>query len=226
MEKFITKSERNLDRYANSLNNYILRGGQITDIHIEELKSMLNLYNLELDKIHKKTALSTKELSIVFGFSISWITKMTSKKLIPFYKNSNGHCVFIRKDFEEWLSNPEILEIKFKEYENEKIIIETFIPDEVCEVLQDEFIEKALLKLSLTSKELYSLEECSEFLNISPKYVYQLVHAKKLKTSKKDGQKKHVFKKADLIDYLLNEDDKSTNEFEDDVVNGWNKKSK
>mgnify|MGYP003612058176 CR=1 FL=1 len=138
MEKFITKSERNLDRYANSLNNYILRGGQITDIHIEELKSMLNLYNLELDKIHKKTALSTKELSIVFGFSISWITKMTSKKLIPFYKNSNGHCVFIRKDFEEWLSNPEILEIKFKEYENEKIIIETFIPDEVCEVLQDE----------------------------------------------------------------------------------------
>ena len=91
---------------------------------------------------------------------------------------------------------------------------------------QDEFIEKALLKLSLTSKELYSLEECSEFLNISPKYVYQLVHAKKLKTSKKDGQKKHVFKKADLIDYLLNEDEKSTNEFEDDVVNGWNKKSK
>lgn len=117
MANLITNSERKLDNYANSLNNYIVRGGQIKDIHIEKLKLNLNKFKLELDEIHNKTILSTKELSIIFGFSMSWITKMTSKKLIPFYKNSNGHCVFVRKDFEEWLINTDVLEEKFKEYE-------------------------------------------------------------------------------------------------------------
>lgn len=117
MGKLITNSERKLDNYANSLNNYIVRGGQIKDVHIKNLKLNLNEFKLELDNIHKKPILSTKELSIVFGLSMSWITKMTSKNLIPFYKNSNGNCVFIRKDFEEWLINTEVLEQKFKEYE-------------------------------------------------------------------------------------------------------------
>ena len=41
---------------------------------------------------------------------------------------------------------------------------------------QEAFIEKALLKLSLNSKEIYSSEEAAEFLSIEVKYIHQLTH--------------------------------------------------
>lgn len=67
---------------------------------------------------------------------------------------------------------------------------------------QDAFIEKALMKLSLNSKDIYSSEEAAEFLSIELKYIYQLTHQRKIRYSKKKGQKKIYFRKEDLLDYL------------------------
>ena len=67
---------------------------------------------------------------------------------------------------------------------------------------QDAFIEKALMKLSLNSKDVYSSEEAAEFLSIELKYIYQLTHQRKIRYSKKKGQKKIYFRKEDLLDYL------------------------
>ena len=70
---------------------------------------------------------------------------------------------------------------------------------------QDAFIKKALMKLSLNSKDVYSSEEAAEFLSIEVKYIYQLTHQRKIRYSKKKGQKKIYFRKADLLDYLNGE---------------------
>ncbi|WP_406844649.1 helix-turn-helix domain-containing protein [Flavobacterium soyae] len=67
---------------------------------------------------------------------------------------------------------------------------------------QDAFIEKVLMKLSLSSKDIYSSEEAAEFLSIEVKYIYQLTHQRKIRYTKKKGQKKIYFRKVDLIDYL------------------------
>ncbi|MEG1022830.1 MAG: helix-turn-helix domain-containing protein [Flavobacterium sp.] len=70
---------------------------------------------------------------------------------------------------------------------------------------QDAFIKKALMKLSLNNKDVYSSEEAAEFLSIEVKYIYQLTHQRKIRYSKKKGQKKIYFRKTDLLDYLNGE---------------------
>jgi len=70
---------------------------------------------------------------------------------------------------------------------------------------QETFIAKALMKLSLNTKEIYSSEEAAEFLSIEVKYLYQLTHQRKIRYSKKKGQKKIYFRKEDLLDYLNGE---------------------
>jgi len=88
---------------------------------------------------------------------------------------------------------------------------------------QDAFIEKALIKLSLNSKEIYSSEEAAEFLSIDVKYIYQLTHQRKIRYSKKKGQKKIYFRKEDLLDYLNGEIISTTEDLEKANSALWNK---
>lgn len=88
---------------------------------------------------------------------------------------------------------------------------------------QDVFIEKALMKLSLNSKEIYSSEEAAEFLSINVKYIYQLTHQRKIRYSKKKGQKKIYFRKEDLLDYLNGEIINTTEDLERANSALWNK---
>ncbi|MEZ0183749.1 helix-turn-helix domain-containing protein [Flavobacterium oncorhynchi] len=88
---------------------------------------------------------------------------------------------------------------------------------------QDAFIKKALLKLSLNSKDVYSSEEAAEFLSIEVKYIYQLTHQRKIRYSKKKGQKKIYFRKADLLDYLNGEIISTTEDLENTNATLWKK---
>jgi len=69
---------------------------------------------------------------------------------------------------------------------------------------QEEFTKKALLILSLGVKNIYSTEEAAAFLDLSPDYIYQLIHQKKLRPIKGSGKKKNYFRKKHLEDYLMN----------------------
>ena len=88
---------------------------------------------------------------------------------------------------------------------------------------QDAFIKKALMKLSLNSKDVYSSEEAAEFLSIEVKYIYQLTHQRKIRYSKKKGQKKIYFRKADLLDYLNGEIISTCEDLENENVALWKK---
>ena len=88
---------------------------------------------------------------------------------------------------------------------------------------QDAFIKKALMKLSLNSKDVYSSEEAAEFLSIEVKYIYQLTHQRKIRYSKKKGQKKIYFRKADLLDYLNGEIISTTEDLENTNATLWEK---
>ncbi|MBS7234134.1 helix-turn-helix domain-containing protein [Flavobacterium psychroterrae] len=88
---------------------------------------------------------------------------------------------------------------------------------------QDAFIKKALMKLSLNSKDVYSSEEAAEFLSIEVKYIYQLTHQRKIRYSKKKGQKKIYFRKADLLDYLNGEVISTTEDLESTNATLWKK---
>lgn len=88
---------------------------------------------------------------------------------------------------------------------------------------QDAFIKKALMKLSLNSKDVYSSEEAAEFLSIEVKYIYQLTHQRKIRYSKKKGQKKIYFRKADLLDYLNGEIVSTTEDLEKTNATLWEK---
>lgn len=88
---------------------------------------------------------------------------------------------------------------------------------------QDAFIKKALMKLSLNSKDVYSSEEAAEFLSIEVKYIYQLTHQRKIRYSKKKGQKKIYFRKADLLDYLNGEIISTTEDLENTNSALWKK---
>ncbi|MCC9062072.1 helix-turn-helix domain-containing protein [Flavobacterium piscisymbiosum] len=88
---------------------------------------------------------------------------------------------------------------------------------------QDAFIKTALMKLSLNSKDVYSSEEAAEFLSIEVKYIYQLTHQRKIRYSKKKGQKKIYFRKADLLDYLNGEIISTTEDLENINAALWKK---
>lgn len=88
---------------------------------------------------------------------------------------------------------------------------------------QDAFIKKALMKLSLNSKDVYSSEEAAEFLSIEVKYIYQLTHQRKIRYSKKKGQKKIYFRKVDLLDYLNGEIISTTEDLENTNATLWKK---
>jgi excisionase family DNA binding protein len=88
---------------------------------------------------------------------------------------------------------------------------------------QEAFIEKALMKLSLNCKDIYSSEEAAEFLSIEVKYIYQLTHQRKIRYSKKKGQKKIYFRKEDLLDYLNGEIISTTEDLENANVALWKK---
>ncbi len=88
---------------------------------------------------------------------------------------------------------------------------------------QDAFIKKALMKLSLNSKDVYSSEEAAEFLSIEVKYIYQLTHQRKIRYSKKKGQKKIYFRKTDLLDYLNGEIISTAEDLENTNATLWKK---
>jgi len=88
---------------------------------------------------------------------------------------------------------------------------------------QDAFIKKALMKLSLNSKDVYSSEEAAEFLSIEVKYIYQLTHQRKIRYTKKKGQKKIYFRKADLLDYLNGDIISTTEDLENANAALWKK---
>lgn len=228
MGKLITNSERKLDNYANSLNNYIVRGGQIKDVHIKNIRLNLNEFKLELDEIHKKPILSTKELSIIFGLSMSWITKMTSKKLIPFYKNSNGNCVFIRKDFEEWLINTEVLEQKFKEYEKfvdlekkKKTIIERginylFVYNENKLMIIDLFYP-VQLRNNLEKKAIIKIFNDEDFNMYSYNIILFEENNKGLSQDEIDNARKQFLDFDHVKSTNINEAEKSYNNFKNNI---------
>ncbi|MBB4801181.1 excisionase family DNA binding protein [Flavobacterium nitrogenifigens] len=88
---------------------------------------------------------------------------------------------------------------------------------------QDAFIKKALMKLSLNSKDVYSSEEAAEFLSIEVKYIYQLTHQRKIRYTKKKGQKKIYFRKVDLLDYLNGDIISTTEDLENANAALWKK---
>ncbi len=93
---------------------------------------------------------------------------------------------------------------------------------DLLSVEQDNFFQKALLKLSLSTKRLLTKPEAAEFLGLQEKYLDQLTHKKKLKFVKRKGQKFKYFRKEDLEDYILgnseeNEDD-DFEDFENDIL--------
>lgn len=88
---------------------------------------------------------------------------------------------------------------------------------------QDAFIKKALMKLSLNSKDVYSSEEAAEFLSIEVKYIYQLTHQRKIRYTKKKGQKKIYFRKTDLLDYLNGDIISTTEDLENANAALWKK---
>ncbi len=81
---------------------------------------------------------------------------------------------------------------------------------------QEEFSRRVLLKLSLTTKQLFTKPEAADFLGLNEKYIDQLTHQKKLKFLKRKGQKFKYFRKEDLEEYILGDiGEKDENDFED-----------
>lgn len=81
---------------------------------------------------------------------------------------------------------------------------------------QEEFSRRVLLKLSLTTKQIFTKPEAADFLGLNEKYIDQLTHQKKLKFLKRKGQKFKYFRKKDLEDYILgNSDENEDDDFED-----------
>ncbi len=87
---------------------------------------------------------------------------------------------------------------------------------------QEEFSRRVLLKLSLTTKQLFTKPEAADFLGLNEKYVDQLTHQKKLKFIKRKGQKFKYFRKEDLEDYILGNNEESEDDdfegFENDIL--------
>lgn len=92
---------------------------------------------------------------------------------------------------------------------------------------QNSFFDQALSKITLNNKEFYSRDEAAQFLNLDPDYIYQLVHQGRLKKIDNPNNKKLYFHKSDLIEYITGKADKvdRLNEFENEVLERWNKKS-
>lgn len=67
---------------------------------------------------------------------------------------------------------------------------------------QKEFVEKALLLLSLGTKDIYSNKEAAAFLDLKPDYIYQLVHQRKLTPIGGRTKGKSYFRRSDLEAYL------------------------
>ncbi len=69
----------------------------------------LTQINARLDKIERmvlmgaKDVLTLEEVSLMTGFSVSNIYRMTSNRTIPFYKPLGGKLFFDKKEIENWL---------------------------------------------------------------------------------------------------------------------------
>jgi hypothetical protein len=92
---------------------------------------------------------------------------------------------------------------------------------------QEEFNRKALIKLSLSSKNIYTKPEAADFLGVSEAYIDQLTFRRRLEYIKGEGQKFKYFKKKYLEEYILgsniNKQDDS-DEFEDEILKKFKKK--
>lgn len=73
-----------------------------------------------------------------------------------------------------------------------------------------EFTKKALLLQSVGTKDILSNEEAAVFLDLTPDYIYQLVHRGKITPIGGRRRGKSYFKKSDLKAYLLAKDKNKT----------------
>ncbi len=92
---------------------------------------------------------------------------------------------------------------------------------------QEVILSKILSSLQFPSKKFLSKEEAAQFLNVSPDYIYQLVHQRRIRPIKNKGQKKLYFLKEDLENYIMgsSSDDKNYQNFEEDIEREWKKKA-
>ena len=68
---------------------------------LQELHEMKTL--IKQNYINDKPILTSKELEFYLGFSYSTISKLTSCKLIPFSKPTNGALFFTKEKIHEWI---------------------------------------------------------------------------------------------------------------------------
>jgi predicted DNA-binding transcriptional regulator AlpA len=90
-------------------------------------KQNSSLVRLLLDKIDhldeaalvKKKVFNVTNLQMYTGWSLSKIYKLTSARLIPFSKPTNGSLFFEREKIEQWLlQNPSYTEVEIEERVN------------------------------------------------------------------------------------------------------------
>lgn len=73
---------------------------------MEELKKQLDRIE-KLSLLAAKNVFTVEDLSLITGFSASWIYKLTSQKKIPHYKRS-GDLYFDRLEIENWLKEVKV----------------------------------------------------------------------------------------------------------------------
>ena len=52
-----------------------------------------------------KGILTSTEACSYLGFTNSYLYKLTSENKIPYYKPTNGHILFVRKELDDWVVN-------------------------------------------------------------------------------------------------------------------------
>jgi excisionase family DNA binding protein len=68
------------------------------EITLQELKKVI-----DESLIEKKEWLSLDETAVAFNLSESFLYKLTSKRLVPFYKPSGKLIYFKRAEIEQWI---------------------------------------------------------------------------------------------------------------------------
>ena len=52
-----------------------------------------------------KEILTSKEACKYLGYTNSYLYKLTSENKIPYYRPTNGHILFVRKELNNWVTN-------------------------------------------------------------------------------------------------------------------------
>ena len=75
-----------------------LSEGYSPDIISERLTMIESLVNTT------KGILTSQEACNYLGFTNSYLYKLTSENKIPYYRPTNGHILFVRKELDEWVT--------------------------------------------------------------------------------------------------------------------------